>query len=254
MACDLRGSGVLVTRAAHQAAGLRALIESRNGRAIACPALEIASSRDPGTVRELLRRHWDLAIYISPNAVRFANDLLAGERLRAAQTAAVGAATASALSDLGCPPDLIPAGRYDSEGLLALPELQQMRERRVLIIRGEGGRPLLGDSLRARGAKVGYAEVYRRLRPATDPAPLLARWRSEVDVVTATSAEVLDNLVAMLGTAGWPLLRETPLVVISDRMAARARERGFTQVLTAAGADDEALLAALCDWVADSAR
>jgi uroporphyrinogen-III synthase len=70
-----------------------------------------------------------------------------------------------------------------------------------------------------------------------------------VDIVTATSAEVLDNLVAMLGAAGWPLLRETPLLVISERMAERASNLGFAQIVMASGADDSAVLNALCSWV-----
>jgi len=248
MACNLKGKGVLVTRAAHQAAGLCGLIEASGGRPIVFPCLEIGSPRDPDSARDLLGQRWDLAVFISPNAVRHALDLLGGDRLQARHIAAVGEATARALSDAGVPADLLPEQRFDSEGLLALPGLQRMQGRSVVIIRGEGGRPLLGDSLRARGAKVGYAEVYRRLRPATDPAPLLGRWDDEVDIVTATSAEVLDNLVAMLGEAGWPRLRSTPLVVISERMAERANGLGFRQVLLASGADDASLLRSLCDW------
>jgi uroporphyrinogen-III synthase len=250
MACHLAGKGILVTRAAHQAAGLADLIESHGGRAIRFPALAIGPAPDPAAAEALLRQAWDLAIFISPNAVRHAARLLAPGKLNAAHIAAVGEATAGALREAGLAPDLLPDGRFDSEGLLALPALQQMRERRVLIVRGEGGRPLLGDSLRARGAKVGYAEVYRRERPAADPQPLLGRWRNEVDIVTATSAEVLENLVTILGQAGWTLLRETPLMVISQRMAARAGELGFSRVMTAPGADDATLFAALCEWVA----
>jgi len=250
MACDLKGKGVLVTRAVHQAEGLIGLVEASGGRAIAYPCLEIASARDSDSARERLGQACDLAIFISPNAVRHAAALLDGERLQARHIAAVGEATARALRDAGMPADRVPEQRYDSEGLLALPELQQMQGQTVVIVRGDGGRPLLGDSLRARGAKVGYAEVYRRLRPATDPAPLLGRWAEEVDIVTATSAEVLDNLVAMLGEAGWPRLRSTPLVVISERMAERARGLGFERVLLAAGAEDAEVLRALCDWIA----
>ncbi len=251
MACNLKGKGVLVTRAAHQAAGLSALIASSGGRAVAFPCLEIAPAGDSAAARErLVGQRWDLAVFISPNAVRHAVALLAGERLQARHIAAVGEATARGLRTAGMPADRVPEQRFDSEGLLALPELQRMQGQAVVIVRGEGGRPLLGDSLRARGAKVGYAEVYRRLRPATDPAPLLARWDDEVDIVTATSAEVLDNLVAMLGEAGWPRLRSTPLVVISERMAERARGLGFAQVLSATAADDAAVLRRLCDWTA----
>jgi len=249
MGCELDGKGVLVTRAAHQASGLTGLIEANGGRAIPFPALAIGPSPDRAAALDLLCQSWDLTIFISPNAVRHAAELLAGAKLRTQHIAAVGKATAQCLRDVGWPADLVPAGSFDSEGLLALPELKQMRDRQVLIVRGEGGRPLLGDSLGARGAKVGYAEVYRRLRPATDPAPLLDRWHSDVDIVTATSAEVLDNLVAMLGAPGWPLLRETPLLVISERMAARATELGFAQIVLASGADDSAVLDALCGWV-----
>ncbi len=254
MACNLDGRGILVTRAAHQAAGLAALIESHGGRAIQFPALEILPVRDPATPTELLRQTWDLMIFISPNAVRHMIDLLAGAAPDSRRLAAVGEATARSLREVGLPPDLVPTDRQDSEGLLALPELQQMDGQRILIVRGEGGRPLLGDSLRARGAKVGYAEVYRRARPAVDPVPLLQRWRDEVDVVTTTSAEVLGNLVNMLGETGATLLRKTPLLVISERMASRATELGFSRILQAAGAEDAAVLQALCDWIDATAQ
>ncbi len=252
MACDLEGRGVLITRAAHQATGLIGLVESHNGRAIPFPALGIGPSRNVETARAWLAQAWELVVFISPNAVAFAVELLREAPLQAVHIAAVGAATAQALQAAGSPADLLPQGRFDSEGLLALPQLQQIEGRRVLIVRGEGGRPLLGDTLRARGAKVEYAEVYRRLRPEVDPAPLLQRWSAEVDVVTATSAEVLDNLLAMLGRQGQELLLKTPLLVISERMAQRAGELGFDRLLQASGADDAAVLAALCDWVADS--
>ncbi|MGD9163433.1 MAG: uroporphyrinogen-III synthase [Chromatiales bacterium] len=248
MACSLESRGVLVTRAVHQASGLAGLIESQGGRAICFPALEIGPARDPASALELLRQGWDLAIFISPNAVRHAFELLAGDRLQSHQIAAVGEATARALQNTGMPADLMPQHRYDSEGLLALPELQQMHNRRVLIVRGQGGRSLLGDSLRARGAKVGYAEVYRRLKPMVDPTPLLQHWQADVDIVTATSVEVLDNLMAMLGESGASLLHLTPLLVISERMAMRARELGFKQVLQASGADDASVMKALCEW------
>lgn len=247
-ACDLGGRGVLVTRAAHQSAGLCRLIEQHGGRAVAFPAVEIAPPAEPGTASGLLRQPWDVAIFISPNAVAFAGRLLGDERLPAARLGAVGQATAEALAQAGYPVDLIPEGRYDSEGLLALPALQHMEGRSVLIVRGEGGRPLLGDSLRARGAKVGYAEVYRRLRPEADNAPLIGRWSEQIDLVTVTSGELLDNLVGMLGEAGWPLLRSTPLLVISERMRDAAEQRGFDCVLQAAGADDAALMDAICGW------
>ncbi len=244
--CDLAGLGVLVTRPAHQSAGLCRRIERCGGRPLAVPTLEILPPEEPGEARLLLERDWDLMVFISPNAVRFALSLSAtGKPPAAAQVAVVGRGSARALAAAGVQPDLVP-DRYDSEGLLALPELSQVAGQRILIVRGEGGRALLGDTLERRGAEVRYAEVYRRVRPAVDAAPLLVRWGRDVQVVTATSVEVLENLALMLGREGRGLLCATPLVVISERMQQAAVRLGIARVLQAAGAGDEALLDALC--------
>jgi len=246
--CDLGGKGVLVTRAAHQATGLCRLIESAGGRPLPFPALEILPAEENGPAHRLLTEGRDLMIFVSPNAVRFGCALAWEGGLRAKRFGVVGRATAAALAGSGYTIDLIPDGRYDSEGLLALSDLQHMGGQEVVIVRGEGGRPLLADTLRARGAKVEYAEVYRRARPNKDVAPLLQAWHGSVDLVTVTSIEVLENLVAMLGAEGWPLLRRTPLMVISERMREAADRQGFEKILLAPGADDETLLAAICDW------
>jgi uroporphyrinogen-III synthase len=133
-----------------------------------------------------------------------------------------------------------------------LPQLQDMTDKRVLIVRGEGGRAHLGESLQARGAEVGYAEVYRRVKPQADPNPLLALWREQIDLVTTTSVEVLENLVAMLGEEGWPLLGQTPLLVISQRMRVEAEKMGFETILVAKGASDDAIVSAIRNWLESS--
>jgi uroporphyrinogen-III synthase len=242
--CQLAGLGVLVTRPAHQARSLCRRIEHCGGRPIVFPAMDIRPPADPGPAAGLLRQAWDLVIYTSANAVQLAREL-APLPPRAALVAAVGRATAAALRDAGSPPSLVPQ-TADSEGLLALPELAQVDGRRVLIVRGEGGRPLLGDSLRRRGALVGFAEVYRRALPGADAAPLLARWPREVQAVTATSAEVLENLWQLVGPQGQGLMRATPLILISERMEPLAARLGIRRFLRADGAGDYALLAALC--------
>jgi len=168
------------------------------------------------------------------------------------QLAAIGAATARVLAGHGLRVSLVPGQEsYDSEGLLALPELVDMSGRRVLILRGEGGRELLAEELRGRGAQVDYAEVYRRALPMTDPGPLIERWVRDVQVVLASSVEVLENLTDLLGEPGRDLLRATPLVVVSQRMAARAQGLGCARLISASGASDDQVVQALCGWVAE---
>lgn len=248
--CRLSGAGVLVTRAAHQADHLCRLIERSGGRALRFPALEIAGPSDPARARAQLAQieQYDLAVFVSPNAVACTMPLLADGLPRSLRVAALGRASAAALRAAGRAADIVPEGRYDSETLLAMPELAAMDGRRVIIFRGDGGRPLLGESLRQRGAEVHYVEVYRRLCPRVDAAPLLRRWRDQVDLVSVTSNTILDNLHAMLGADGQQLLRATPLLVLSQRQRQRARELGCDQVIVARRADDQAIVDAACVW------
>jgi len=245
--CNLVGRGVLVTRPAAQAEGLCRLVETAGGRAIRFPTVAIEPVADPGLAYEQLSRDWDLMLFVSRNAVVQALSVLPGHRLPAGpQLGAIGAATARALAAAGRAPDLVASNRSDSESLLALPQLADLTGQRVLIVRGVGGRRLLGDTLVERGARLTYAEVYRRVLPTADMASLLMHWRREVQLVTVTSGEILDNLLTLAGHRGRDLVFETPLVVVGRRVEKIAEALGFTRVEAAQGAADAAMFAALC--------
>ncbi len=250
---ELTGLGVLVTRPAPQSQPLCELIRSAGGRPLCFPALEIRPARRQQIPRELLQglEGFALAIFISSNAVRYGLQLIgnAGDLPPGLELAAVGEATARSLAEAGHPPSLVPEGRYDSEALLATPRLKRVLGQRILIIRGEGGRAWLGDVLRQRGAEVVYAEVYRRACPDVRADNLVSRW-AEVDVVTATSNETLDNLVHLFGPAHLSLLQRTPLLVVSERMQIHARRLGFQRPLRAKRASDRAILEALIEYKA----
>ena len=92
------------------------------------------------------------------------------------------------------------------------------------------------------------AEGIRRARPESDPAPLLKRWREGgIAAVTVTSREVFANLAAMLGEAGAPQLRMTPLFAPHERIAAAARAWGVVDAC-ATPAGDAGLVSGLVDW------
>ena len=250
--CSLNGAGVLVTRAEHQAQGLSRLISRHDGLPLRFPAVTILEPEEPQIAADLMAEiaGYQVIIFISPNAVEWGLKLLPDGIPETIEIGAVGRSTAQALAESGYPVDIVPQDRFDSEALLDTPALRSVAGKRILIVRGVGGRPLLGDTLSERGAEVTYAEVYRRQCPQTDPSLLLDRWSEQVDVVTATSNDILDNLYAMLGESGRELLLATPLIVISDRMRSHARELGFSQVILAGGADDQAVVETLCAWSA----
>jgi uroporphyrinogen-III synthase len=245
--CDLAGRGVLVTRPAAQADGLCRCIEAAGGRALRFPAVAIEPPAAPAVAAALLAEPWDVIVFISRNAVEGACALAdAALRAHGGQFAAVGRATATAMRAAGLVPSLVPASGFDSEALLALPALARVAGSRVLIVRGEGGRALLGATLAERGAEVAYAEVYRRGLPAPASPAELAQWRETLGFLTATSDEVLQNLLRLVPAAAQAWLKQLPLAVLSDRNGARARELGFARVAVAPQPGDDGMLAALC--------
>jgi uroporphyrinogen-III synthase len=248
----LAGRGIVVTRPAHQAGPLAARIAAAGGRVILFPAIAILDPAEFAPFNALIDRlhEFDLAIFISPNAVNKAMKAITARRALPVGLviAAVGHATANALHARGVSNVIAPADGVDSEALLGLPALETMAGRRVVIFRGEGGRELLGDALTARGARVEYAECYRRVNPRLDPAPLFDAWaREELHAVVVTSSEGLDNLWEMLGKKGQTHLVGTPLFVPHPRIAASARLRGLSKVVTT-GAGDDGIVAGLCTY------
>ena len=245
----LTGLTVLVTRPAAQCAMLCAQIEGQGGSAIAFPAVEI----EPVAVQAaaVAAADYDLVVFVSVNAVEHgAQQVIKSARTR---IAAIGRATAAALAAAELAADIVPEAGFNSEALLAHPELQLTSGARVLIVRGEGGRELLRDTFAEHGMVVETREVYRRVRPNVDAAKVAeveARWSDEgIDVVTATSIETLQNLQALLTEHGRQLLSGTALLVPSRRIVAAAVSAGLRgEAIVAAGADDASMIGALAQW------
>lgn len=248
----LSGRGIVITRPAVEAQRLAELVRAAGGNPFLYPAIEILDAADLRSFDNLIERldQFDLAIFISPNAVTKAMTRIRARRTLPAhlKVAAIGRGGVRALQSFGVREVIAPgalAGRYDSETLLAEPALRDVDGKRVVIFRGEGGRELLGDTLSARGAIVEYAQCYRRGKPSADPAPLLEAWaHKRISATIFTSSEGLRNFYQVIGEAGQAELRNTPVFVPHPRVAATARELGLTQVVESASGD-EALAAAL---------
>jgi uroporphyrinogen-III synthase len=246
----LAGKRILVTRPRELAEGLAALIHEAGGEPILFPAIEIGDLADRTAFYGIAGRldEFDLAIFISPTAVRRALDLLRADRggrpwpVRL-KVAAIGRGTARELAQRGFAGVLAPAGEADSEALLALPGLAALAGTRIVVFRGEGGRDVLGDTLAARGAHVEYAECYRRIRPAQEVSAPEPPWaRRALDAVTVSSSEGLANLDALLRAWRRDWLQESPLFVPHPRIAAEAARLGARETVVAGPGDREIAL------------
>ena len=240
----LAGRTIVVTRPLAQAAPLAGAIAAAGGTPLVFPLLEISAALDPAPLAAALAdiERYALAVFISPNAVAYSVPALLALRPwpTGLQPAAVGQGTARALAALGVEHCIVPGGRFDSEALLAMPEMQAARVagRRVAIFRGDGGRELLAETLRQRGATVDCITCYRRSGPPDGVGPLLAAWRAgRLDALTVSSSEGLRHLHDLLDEAGRRHLQATPVFVPHARIAENAAGLGLQRVILTGPAD-----------------
>ena len=242
----LTGIGIAITRPINQAKKLAALIEQAGGTPILFPLIEIEPLKDYSQFEAVISKieTYDWAIFISSNAVQNGMPRLLKQGIPSnLKFAAIGPVTASELQSFGIKDVLIPNGRFDSESLLALPEMHAVSNKIILIVRGIGGREVLAESLKARGAQVSFAECYQRVNPQTN-CELLANLYNEkkLHAVVVTSSEAMRHLLDLAGDADW--LRNVALCVNHARIADLPRQLGL-KVLVADAPGDEAMLALL---------
>lgn len=244
----LSGRVVAITRPIEQAHMLADLVRQHGGTPLLFPLLAIAPLPDYTGFDACLDRltDTDWAIFISSNAVQHAMPRLLQHypvlppQLR---FAAVGPSTAAELQKFGVGQVLLPQHRYDSEHLLALPEMQAVAGQRVMLFRGTGGRELLGEMLGARGAEVIFAECYYRVNPQHDAGDLPRLWQNkQLHALVVTSSEALRNLLELAGDAAW--LRGVLICVNHARIAELAQQHGL-RVAIAETPGDEGLLQCL---------
>ena len=283
---------VVVTRPAGQSRQLTEGLQAAGLDVLGFPLLAIGPAADDAALRAALRRLADyaLVVFVSPNAVSFALDALAQVQNAAAgaqwpaevPVAVVGPSSVAALAERGIVPPthrvIAPVGaqvcneasgdtssdvpRFDSEALWS--ELDSavgaaegsFAGRRVLIIRGNGGRDWLGDRLREAGATVDAVEAYSR----TLPEPSAMQWQAVRDSLRSeapphawllTSSEAVRNLDALarlhLSPQEHEHLKQVQCIAPHARIAAQAQALGFAHVLPAAPGDT-GLLAACTQW------
>ncbi|WP_020654917.1 uroporphyrinogen-III synthase [Massilia niastensis] len=248
---------VVITRPRAQAGPLAQAVAALGFDAEVLPLLEISPVADPAPLRAALAELSDYALvaFVSPNAIDAAFAQLAawpqGVPLavvgEGSKTALAGHGLTDANATIHAPRD---SAHSDSEHLLASLDLAALAGRRVLIVRGDGGRELLADSLRAAGARVETVTAYRRSVPELTPElalrldALLAR--PNVWIITSSEAlRGLAGLVDRIDPAGGPRrLREQHLIVPHARIAETARALGMDRI-TLTGSGDARLLAAL---------
>jgi uroporphyrinogen-III synthase len=234
----LAGKTVVVTRPEAQAGTLCDAVEARGGRALRFPVLAVASPFDESELALAARRldEYDLAFFVSPNAVEFALGYILARRQwpPGLAVATVGRGSERALRGAGFEAVIAPRQGFDSEAVLSLPEFSTvaLSGRHVVVFRGDGGRELLGDEMKRRGARVDHVTAYRRYCPESDIGSLLEAARAgSIDALVLTSSEGVRNLAQLAGAQGMSLLGSIPVYVPHARIAGFAFDAGFRSVV-----------------------
>ncbi|TDR76506.1 uroporphyrinogen-III synthase [Paludibacterium purpuratum] len=244
---SLAGRAILITRPAAQIAELATLLRSEGAEPVDFPIIDIQP--DPAALAALPAQAAaaDWLIFVSPSAIDLAWPMLA-ELPALPRLACVGAASAQKLGKLARRPVLYPHAGSDSAALLAEPELQALRDRTVLIVRGADGRAELGDRLSARGAEVGYADIYRRVDAAPDWTHFdRLHAAGRLDGCIVTSGEIAERLFRLAGSGRARTLQCLQYCVPHPRIAERLAALGVARIVTTR-ADDAAMVAGLKEW------
>lgn len=246
----LKNKTILITRPEGLADSLINQIDNAGGHAQHYPVIHIANIKKSDSLNTITANldNYDMAIFISPTAVQKSLKLISvlPKKLR---LAVIGRSTKSALEKQGYHAQIVP-NDYNSESLLSSPDLQQDRvtNKSIIIFRGVGGRNLLGDTLIQRGAKVIYAETYQReknLLPSLSDENL-----AQLDALAVSSNEGLQYLYEL--TTDKATLTRITIIVPGTRAQQLAQKLGFSHIIQASNATDDACMHSLAQHFSDS--
>lgn len=241
----LAGCYVISLRPVGAHGAIRRAAAAHGARVLALSPWKLMQCDDAATRSDLRSAlACERVLFTSPAAVPAAAALHPLRARRGQRWFAVGAGTAAALHGAGIAEVEAPQ-RMDSEGLLALPGLRDVRDVSIGIVTAPGGRDRIAPALRRRGAQVVRADVYARVAVPLSPRAVAAlRTLNAPTWLALSSGEALEQLLAELPADAQAVLQRAHVVAASARLAQRAQAHGFADIVIAASARPQDLLAA----------
>lgn len=239
---------ILVTRPSPAGEELCQFLMEQGAKATHLPTIDFAPPPDAVAFQEAIQQlgEQDWLIFISPHAVTSSvPDIRKTWPILPPHVkfATIGEGTARALRAAGYIPAVYPDENFSSEGLLALPEFQQLSGKSVAIVRGVGGRELLEKTLTQRGAHVLSVVAYQRILPTIDTKSYIDLLKQNaINVIICTSFEAVANLKQLLRDENWQAVNRIPLIVISERIKTLAENLGFQTIWVACNAKHQSIL------------
>ena len=242
MTGSLQGRRIVVTRAREQAGDLVRALEARGAVPVLAPVIRIQPLQDLGALRAALTglSGYRWVVFTSQNAVQIVFDRLVAWGLTphvfaSTSVAAIGTATAEALTVKGVVPALVPpefVGEALAEALIQ-ESGGSLVGSRVLIPSAEDARDALPAGLRECGADVRVIPVYRTVPVEADLSRLATDITlGRIDAVTFTSSSTVRSFVDLVGRPAATSGRFVA-ATIGPVTAGTARELGMREIIEA---------------------
>lgn len=228
---------IFITRPTSSATTLCEQLTAHHFPFIEIPLIEIVAGKDAENV--------DAKIAALPeNSVIIALSQYAVKTIKHTPTLshhyfAIGKTSAQKLAEKVERDVIYPQHGETSEHFLQLPALENIKGKHVLILKGYGGRKQIMKTLLKRGAKVDYAECYRRKLLNTAINKPLAEWKNDpINIIVVTSSEILNRLYELTAPNMRQTLIESHLIVVSERIAHLATQLGWKNIVFSPSADN----------------
>ncbi|MFO1391827.1 MAG: uroporphyrinogen-III synthase [Agitococcus sp.] len=245
---NLTGLRIVNTRPEQRAVQLTQALEQQGATVFSLPLLETVALELSAVSKDCLLNldRYHSVFVVSPTAADLGLNALADfwpQWPVGIEWLAIGQSTAQVLRSYLIEP-IVPK-QETSEGLLQLPQLQQLAQgQRLLVLRGEGGRNLVRDSLQNRGINVDYVDLYRRQLPQCSVQQWQLIQQQTIDVVIISSGETLKQWQQLAGQQA----QNIPILVISPRLVKLAHQQGFKTVLSSASIYPKDICNTLSQW------
>lgn len=252
----LFGKRIVVTRAREQASDFLAALAELGARCLEFPTIEVAPPASwedlDRAIRDAGKYQW--LVFTSVNGVKYffeRLEALGGDvrDLKGVKIAAIGPATADAVTSKGLRIDLVP-GEYRAEAVVEAFRKEDVQGKKILLPRAYEAREVLPQELEKLGAAVDVVEAYRTVKPEGDKDSIGEMLQTgAIDLVTFTSSSTVNNFLDMF--SGEPILEwmdKVAVACIGPVTAKRAEDKGLKVTLVAEEYTIPSLTQAVVDY------
>lgn len=216
----------------------------RGAKFLACSSMKLEAIRNDDLLETALA--CDYVIVTSPAAARFAGQSPAFTATQKPLWFALGEGTASALRRIGVANISIPDKGSNSESLLAMAALQNLRGKTIGLITAPGGRGLIEPALIDRGALVRVVLMYQRKIISIEAEQIRTLYRLDLPfAILCSSHELFTSFWQQIDTELKEKMRAGLWVLSSARLQALLQQSGILNTTISSSPQPDAMLAHL---------